>query len=327
MQDKISIIVPIYNVEPYLKRCINSLIKQTYQNIEILLVDDCSTDNGAYIAKKYAEKFPNICHFIQREKNGGLSAARNTGIRESTGEWLTFVDSDDWVDKDYLSVMYRTAQQDNADIVMSSVYYYYSKNKCKEVCPFGNLTTKSSHKEKIALCRSYAASRLFKKNLFIETKIMFPEDIWRSEDIATIIPILCFTNKISLVKEPMYYYFQRKSSLSNKNDKNIDISFYPKTVERMLKLSDSKFKKELEFRAITELMYGMTMIMVRSGKSNKEICIHIDKFKKKFPEWKKNTYFPYLAKGKQIFILFAGKKQILLLKILIKIWDIRQKFT
>lgn len=326
MQDKISIIVPIYNVEQYLKRCINSLINQTYQNIEILLVDDCSTDKGAIIAKKYAEKFPCICRFIQREKNGGLSAARNTGIRESTGEWLTFVDSDDWVDKDYLSIMYKTAQQDEADIVMSNVYYYYSKNNYKEVCPFGNLTTKSSHKEKIALCRSYAASRLFKKRLFIEKKILFPEDIWRSEDIATIIPILCSTEKISLVKQPLYYYFQRMSSLSNKNDKSIDISFYPKAIERMLQLSDSKFKKELEFRAISELMYGMVMIMIRSEKSNKEICNHINKFNENFPKWKKNAYLNYLAKGKRIFIFCADKKQIILLKMLIRIWDVKRIF-
>lgn len=324
MRDKISIIVPIYNVELYLKRCIDSLLKQTYKNIEILLIDDCSTDLSANIAKEYADNFPYICYFIQREKNGGLSAARNTGIKASTGKWLAFVDSDDWVDKNYIFTMYKDGVKNDSDIVINSSYYIVYDKK-KVIHSISSVKTNSSHKEKIALLRFSSTSKLIKKELFIKYNVKFPEDIWRCEDISTIVPLFTMTKKISIINQPMYYYFQRSTSLSNQNYKNADISFYPKTILRMLKFSISGFEKELEFRAISELMYGMVMIMIRSERSNKEICKYINRFNKKFPKWKKNPYLSYLPKGKRIFIFCTDKKQIILLKMLIKFWDIKIK--
>ena len=123
--DKVSIIVPIYNIEAYLGRCVDSLLAQDYDNIEIVLVDDCSTDNSAEIAKEYAQKYTERCRFVQREKNGGASAARNTGIENSTGEWLTFVDSDDWVTENYVTVMMEVAVNGNMDIVINTSWYKY----------------------------------------------------------------------------------------------------------------------------------------------------------------------------------------------------------
>ncbi|MEY8376387.1 glycosyltransferase family 2 protein [Lachnospiraceae bacterium 56-18] len=322
MKEKVSIIVPIYNVDNYLNRCINSLINQEHKNIEILLVDDCSTDKSATIAKKYAEDYPQICYFVQREKNGGLSAARNSGIEVSTGEWIAFVDSDDWVTKDYISAMYEVAKNDNADIVMSSRYQYYpDTEKSIEVCPFSKLTTKSDYKLKVALCFPSATARLFRRSFFADKKIRFPEDIWRCEDISTVVPIFTMTNKISMLQKPTYYYFQRNTSLSNQNHKEVDISFYPKTIERMMELSCDGFEKELEFRAISELMYGMVMIMIRSEREKEEIRRHIEWFSHKFPNWKFNPYLHFLPKGKRLFIYCAEKKYFILLKILIWGWD------
>lgn len=321
MDEKVSIIVPIYNVEEYLERCLDSLAAQIYSNIEILLVDDCSTDGSAGIAQRYARKNPRIFQFIEREKNGGLSAARNTGMEEAKGQWLAFVDSDDWVTEDYISAMYREAKDDNADIVISSLYYYYSENNYKEMCPFGDLTTQSSHKEKVALIRPYACGKLFRKSLFDNLKIKFPEDIQRSEDIAAIIPVCCATERISLLHRPLYYYYQRATSLSNQNRKGMDLSFYPKTVERMLALSPSGFEKELEFRAISDLMYGMVMLMIRAQYNKEEIVFQIHEFKRYYPDWRNNPYIVKLPKAKQIFIWQAGKENYMLLKIMIFLWD------
>lgn len=321
MDEKVSIIVPIYNVEEYLERCLDSLAAQIYSNIEILLVDDCSTDGSAGIAQRYARKNPRIFQFIEREKNGGLSAARNTGMEEAKGQWLAFVDSDDWVTEDYISAMYREAKDDNADIVISSLYYYYSENNYKEMCPFGDLTTQSSHKEKIALIRPYAWGKLFRKSLFENFKIKFPEDIQRSEDIAAIISICCMTERISLLHRPLYYYYQRATSLSNQNQKGMDLSFYPRTVERMFALSPSGFEKELEFRAISDLMYGMVMLMIRAQCTREEILFLMQKFKRQYPDWKNNPYIEKLPKAKQIFIRQAGKGNYIFLLLMIFIWD------
>ena len=325
MSDMVSILVPVYNVKDYLSRCVDSLLAQTYEKIEIILVDDCSTDGSADVAKDYANRFPTKCKYVQREKNGGLSAARNSGIQAAQGRWLTFVDSDDWVDADYVDTLVQAAVNEQADVVMSSIYYYYSENNMQAVSPFDDLTTASSHGEKIALSRSYACTRLFERALFEESGILFPEDIRRAEDMATIIPIMTRAKKIAIVPKAMYYYFQRSTSISNSNQKGVDLSFYPKTIGRMIELSAPGYETELQYRAVSELMYGMVMIMLRSGRKQKDLSAHVDWFNQTYPNWQENKYLSRMAGAKRLFVRLAAKKQYLALKLLILAWDVKQK--
>ena len=182
---------------------------QKYSNLEILLIDDCSTDGSANIAREYEIQYPEKVRYIQRKENGGQAAARDTGLDLATGEWISFVDSDDWVTDEYISAMYEVAVRDDADIVMSSIYYYYPSGKCVEVSPFADLTTQSSHKEKIALSRPYAVTRLFRRSFIEDTGLRFPTNVRRADDQGLIVPLLTRTLKISILKKPMYYYFQR----------------------------------------------------------------------------------------------------------------------
>lgn len=314
----ISVVVPIYNVEAYLKNCIESLLEQDYENYEIILVDDCSTDHGLEIAKEYLRKVPEKCKLVQRKENGGLSAARNSGIKVAIGEWITFIDSDDWVANDYLSSLYNVAYQDDADVVMGNIYYAYSRSNVRASTAFGNLKNGADNKEIIAICKSYACGRLFKTKLFLESQIYFPEDIKRSEDIGTIIPILTRARHISLVEKPLYFYFQRSTSISNSNI-NVDLSFYPQTLQRMYDLSKSGFESELEFRSVHEMLYGMVLLMLESNKPVTEFRNHVDRFNQNFPNWRKNQYISWLPKEKYIFILLSGKKCYLALKMLVGI--------
>lgn len=327
MSDKVSVIVPIYNVEPYLKRCVDSLLAQTYSNYEILLVDDCSTDNSGKIAKEYAQAHPELCRFIPREVKGGSSATRNTGMEAAQGEWLAFVDSDDWVTEDYISAMYEVVQRDQADIVVNSSYYvYYNEKSSHIVCSAPKINTSSALNDKLVELRFFAWSKLYRQSCFSDQNFRFPEDIWRCEDISTIIPLFTHVNKIAVFHQPSYFYFQRSNSLSNVNN-NIDFGFYPKTIQRMFDLSASGFEKELEFRAISELMYGMIMIMIRSGCSKAEINKQVDWFDEKYPEWRSNPYLGRLPKAKQVFINCAGRKQYTALKAMIWLWDRKQIIT
>ena len=325
MAELVSVIVPIYNVGEYLPRCVDSLVAQTYPELEILLVDDCSTDNSLQVAQEYAQRYPGKCRLVQRPHNGGLSAARNSGIAAASGQWLTFVDSDDWVTPDYVQTLMETAAAESADVVLSGIYSYYSNDNCHEVSPFGDLTTQSPRGEIVALSRSYACTRLFRKELFVDHGILFPEDIRRAEDMATIIPIMTRAKKIAIVRKPMYYYFQRPASISNQNFDKVDVSFYPKTVKRMTELSAPGFETELEYRAISELMYGMVTIMLRAKYSKKEILAHVDAFCTAHPDWQNNPYLPEMEGGKRIFVKFAGKRQYAALKLLIMAWDLKQK--
>lgn len=124
---------------------------------------------------------------------------------------------------------------------------------------------------------------------------------------------------------PTYYYFQRATSISNQNHKHIDLGFYPKTITRMYDLSNRGFEEELEFHAISELMYGMVLLMIRSGRSNRDIRNHVDWFNEKFQNWKENQYILRLVWGKRLFVFVAGKKMCGLLRAMIWAWDMRNK--
>ena len=113
-QPKISVIVPVYNVEPYLRKSINSLVEQTYSNLEIILVDDGSTDGSEAICDEYADRYPHIK--VIHQKNAGQSAARNAGIEMAAGEWIAFLDSDDWIEKEMYETLLSLAQAYEADL-------------------------------------------------------------------------------------------------------------------------------------------------------------------------------------------------------------------
>lgn len=122
---KISVIVPVYNVEKYLSQCLDSIIHQTYKNLEIILVDDGSTDSSGLICDNYSQKDKRIK--IIHKCQGGLSDARNAGLKIATGEYISFIDSDDFIDKNMYSILINNTQKYNSDIVWFNYYNYYSK--------------------------------------------------------------------------------------------------------------------------------------------------------------------------------------------------------
>lgn len=129
-KEKISIIVPIYNVEKFLPRCVESLVNQTYGNIEILLIDDGTKDNSAIMCDEYAKKYNNVKAF--HKKNGGLSDARNYGIEKATGKYIAFVDSDDFVNKDYCKILYNNLIKNDADISICDFQIFTDTSRIDE---------------------------------------------------------------------------------------------------------------------------------------------------------------------------------------------------
>lgn len=320
MNDKVSVIVPIYNVEKYLKKCIDSILNQKYQNFEIILIDDCSTDNSLKIAEKYAiDYFERISLLIHNE-NRGLAATRNTGLKSATGKWITFIDSDDWIDYNYLKVMIEIAENDNADIVACSYYHAWDSGRTAEINPFGSLSTHSSQEEKVALMRNHACMRLYRKQFLDIHQLTFPENIARAEDMGFTIPLMTRTKRISIVNKPLYYYYQRVNSISN-NNKSLDTSFYKLAFDELVKNCKPGFEMEIEYRAINEFMYGLTMLMIKAKKSNHEIKEHIKVFNYKYPTWKENSYFGRLSKSKRIFIWITKHKMISISRILVFLYN------
>lgn len=133
---KLSVVIPIYNVEPYLRQCLDSVVNQTYRNLEIILVDDSSPDNCGRICDEYAQKDDRV--LVIHKQNGGVSAARNDGIERATGEWITFVDSDDWCDLDYYEKLLREIKSQDVNVVCSGGIFEEFGNDCVERRHFKN---------------------------------------------------------------------------------------------------------------------------------------------------------------------------------------------
>ena len=218
---KVSIIVPVYNVEKYIGKCIVSLKEQTLKDIEIIVVDDGSTDKSISVVEEYIKNDERIK--IYKKENGGLSDARNYGMTKATGKYIAFVDADDYVEKDFCEKMYSKAQKEKSDIVECNFYWTYSeghqKNKMKE-----DVGEKYSSKaEMIEKARVVAWNKLYKKELLDKAGVEFPKGL-RYEDIEFFYKLVPYIENVSFVKQPMIYYIQRKSSIANtQNEKTSDI--------------------------------------------------------------------------------------------------------
>lgn len=205
---KISIIVPVYNVQKYVNKCIHSLINQKYENIEILLIDDGSTDDSSAICQHYADQYPNVIYY--RQKNEGLSSARNTGISLSHGEFIMFVDSDDYVDSDFCSNAVQSQAQYNSDVV---IFGYYRESKTTSTyLTLGNESGELSMYEASAdlIKDSYAWNKLYRRELFDKVKYTVGKTY---EDLYTTYRLYDQAKIISYVAKATYHYVETGQSI------------------------------------------------------------------------------------------------------------------
>lgn len=283
---KVSIIVPVYNVEQYIGKCIESLGNQTLEDIEIIMVDDGSTDNSAKIIKRCMRKYSQIKYY--KKENGGLSDARNYGLEYATGKYIGFVDSDDYVDLDMYRKMYEKAQKDNSDIVECNVYWIYPK-KSKIDIGFRYRT----RKEMLTNARVMACNKIYKKDLLNKSKIKFTKGI-KYEDVEFFYKLVPYINNVSFVKEPLYYYMQRNTSIANtQNEKNADIFIALNNVIKYYKENGlyNEYKEELEY-TYTRLLLCSSLKRISKVK-NKNIRKQLlnqtwIELNENFPYWKEN---------------------------------------
>lgn len=205
MKPLISIIVPVYNVEDFVGKCLESIIRQSYENLDIVVVDDGSTDGSGEICDEFAKKDKRIRVF--HKKNGGLSDARNFGMKKSKGELIAFVDSDDWVKKDYISVMYEAMGETNAGVVVCG----YNNVKPKDITMSGKdatvkLLTKQENLDIVAW------NKLYRKSLFLDNEIYFPVGK-KHEDTLTTYKVLSKARKVNYISQSLYEYVERKNSI------------------------------------------------------------------------------------------------------------------
>lgn len=213
---KISVIIPVYNVEKYLRRCLESVINNTYKNLEIIGVNDGSPDNSLNILKEYAARDTRMV--VLSKSNGGLSSARNKGIEESTGEYITFVDSDDWVHPQFFEILIQALQHDDTDVAIcgfSQVEKYentfidYVNHEYKEKRWTISINELLNNK-KYKMFKVYACGVLYKRNKIYS---LFPEGVKVIEDNIFNLLNLPLYSKITIINIPIYFYYYNRESI------------------------------------------------------------------------------------------------------------------
>lgn len=212
MAPKISIIVPVYNMEKYLRQCVDSILAQTFKDWELLLIDDGSKDSSAAICDEYAAVDSRI-RVIHKE-NGGLADTRNMGIEMATAPLIGFIDSDDWVDPDMYETLYKTMVDNDADISMCGHYYTYT-NREKPSCSGGEVKVYDGHDALMMIIddrriKSFLVDKLYKREVIRE---LLPKSFFY-EDYATLFKWFVGVSKVAICESPKYHYRQRRGSIA-----------------------------------------------------------------------------------------------------------------
>lgn len=279
-KDLISVIVPVYNVQEYLKICLDSILKQTYKDLEIILVDDGSTDSSGTICDEYKKKDNRIK--VIHQKNGGLSSARNTGIKIATGKYIAFIDSDDYIEKDMYKRAIETMKQEHAQIFICGRYYLYKD--VKEIKQKENIYIIMNNiqaLDKMNMFEYYdvaAWDKVYERNLF--DGIEFPEGKL-CEDWYTIYKVLDKADKIVYDSTPLYVYRQRPNSITHSDNKKINYNSIYASKE-VLKFIESKYPS-ITLNALTKYVfanigvYNNLLLYVKNSKKQRKEILEVIK--------------------------------------------------
>lgn len=316
----ISVIVPVYNTEKYLEKCLMSLIEQTYPNIELVVINDGSTDASGKICEKYKKKYNNIKYEYQ--ENNGVSSARNKALKKCDGEYITFVDSDDWVEIDYCEKLYNSINKNDSEIVICGFNKIYDNQK--EKCSFSKNSEYSS-----AMYTKYilnpqtgfgmVAPKLIKKEIIENT---FNTNLKIGEDALFMLQLAKNVKKVTYIDECLYNYRINADSAVRKYNSNYVETIHESMNEMYKFVCEMDENQTKEGNIYNYITYHLFLIIINycchpqnsnSLKSIKEVC-RIPLFKQSID---KSTYenlsisrkvFLFLLKRKMyLFLLIAGK--------------------
>ena len=207
---RISIIVPVYKVEQYLRRCLDSIAAQTFTDWECILIDDGSPDSSGAICDEYAARDSRFR--VIHQENRGVSAARNEGLDAARGEWIGFVDSDDWIEVDYFLHLVGSAIENKADIILGSICLTDGE---KQICNYSSKTGWLSMPKDFAWYRQGSWAKLIKKSILHKNNIKFPVGITLAEDLFFTFQIFFYTSSIYGLAASVYYYYQNPHSCTH----------------------------------------------------------------------------------------------------------------
>lgn len=319
---KLSIIVPVYGVEKYIDKCLNSLVKQSLKEIEIIVVNDGTKDNSQKIVDKYVKKYPDKIKSYIKE-NGGQGSARNYGLKKATGEYIGYVDSDDFVEKDMYKKLYNKAKENNYDIVVCGNYNVSEDYQNKNIDAFIN--NYNTDLENIFFGKMAVWNKIYKRDILIKNKLEFKEKVWY-EDLAFTLKAIMNSNTFAFIDEPLYDYLIREGSTMNNSNvqRNLEIlDAFNDILSYIQHNKKEEYFSKIEFLAIDHIYISAIVRVLKAEADDKvkreTINKLIDYMNKKFPNYKNNKYINTLSKNRKIIYKLINIKMYGLINLIFKV--------
>ena len=302
---KVSVIVPCYNAEKFVNKCVDSLINQDYQNLEIILINDGSLDNTLNILREYEKKYKNVK--VLTHKNIGLGATRNKGIKNATGDYITFLDSDDWFKKDYVSTLVSNIE-DNDIIVSGFQRYNYKYEYSYSKSPSINAWSKYKY---CSIAGKMYLTSFLKKNKIIYNKIKIGEDSCFNTKCYS------YTNKVKVIEYAGYCNYENKKSMTNDLKFSYEKSFF-NVIKTIVNENNIENLEPKEFNFYVLKMLIMDIILYKNCLSIQELINNYNEYIKWYKKFLKKRGFKfkmYFQKGEELKINLAVNLMIIATKI------------
>ncbi len=320
---EVSVIVPVYNVEQYLNKCVDSILAQTYGGYELLLIDDGSTDASGTLCDRLGEKDGRIR--VIHQENEGLGGARNTGIEASLGKWLFFVDSDDYLEPGILESALQAAKQAEAQVVLFPLRSVDEAgntiSEVREPLPAGQALKVREHKD-LFLASPCACSKLYRASLFRDTGVRFPSRVWY-EDIRTTLKLYLKAEKAVYLDEIGYNYLLREGSITNNRqaDRNREIlDAFEDVLAYFRKVGKFReYEDELCYLTVFHVYLTACVRVLRIDRHHPLLSRFREYLYGEFPNWKENPYLPRLGKRRKLILWLLERKQYGLIDLLFRL--------
>lgn len=308
---KYSIITPMYNSFDLMDRFFNSLERQTFKNFEIIVIDDSSSDDSYKKLCDYSHNTPLVLSTYKTDSNRGPGHARNMGMEKAIGEWITFIDNDDWIEENMLEIVDQVIQTYDVNSIVYDFFITTDKNKVISKSMYKGNEGIISLSECIMNVRNHTFGKFYKRDICIKNSIFFPQ-LKRCEDVAFVCRALDACGSVYYINKPLYYYYQRSSSLSN--NKKLDEADMIKAFSILEQSLGEKYPIELAEKSVSDLLYGVLLMMCKSKKNKKDIKKHIENYEVRYPNWRSFKSVKNLGKSKGVFLLCAKYRLVYIMK-------------
>lgn len=318
-----SLIVPVYRVEDYLSKCIDSVLAQKCRDFELLLIDDGSPDGCGAICDRYAAQYPQFIRAVH-QPNGGAGAARNRGIALAKGEYLLFVDGDDYLSDDLLSDLQKTIDATHADLCLFGAEVERDGKKVGELHELvpPNKICNAEDAPELFFGVMAPWNRAYRRTLFTENGIEFATKVWY-EDIRVVTKILAVARTAVRLPRTYYHYLQREgSAMNNKNvRRNAEILAAFDDIREWFAAHDlsERYSQELTFLAVQHLLLAATVRVLLIDRKNPLVGEFRDYMETHFPDYRSNRYLPLLDRNKRLIYRLLLKKRYRAVLLLFKV--------